>query len=182
MLSTRTVEQTRRVTSSYPKTPTYLQVVSHGVAQQLRGQPRNESSVLLVLSNVRTSLRRAHEVSRVCTQTNAIPRSAASWPSTRQRCPVGSHATVTPAKLALLAWLARPVQRQPKIPRPTAERPPRKDLPIMFGHHHHLPVIGQIDPHDRLRHPHQLAKPIQSCVPIAVTPGDSAWIHHGSSS
>jgi hypothetical protein len=43
-------------------------------------------------------------VSRVCTQTNAIPRSAASWPSTRQRCPVGSHATVTPANPALLAW------------------------------------------------------------------------------
>src|SRR5664279_1375669 len=61
-----------------------------------------------VLSKVRSSLRRAHEVSRVCTHTNAIPRSAASWPSTRQRCPVGSHATVTPAKPALLAcWPAQ---------------------------------------------------------------------------
>ena len=35
MPSTRTVEQTRKVTSSYPETPTYLQVVSHGVAQQV---------------------------------------------------------------------------------------------------------------------------------------------------
>src|SRR5664280_2842916 len=61
-----------------------------------------------VLSKVRSSLRRAHEVSKVCTQTNAIPRSAANWPSTRQRCPVGSHATVTPAKPALLAcWPAQ---------------------------------------------------------------------------
>jgi GDPmannose 4,6-dehydratase len=36
MPSTRTVEQTRKVTSSYPETPTYLQVVSHDVAQQVR--------------------------------------------------------------------------------------------------------------------------------------------------
>jgi len=34
MPSTRTVEETRKVTSSYSVTPTYLQVVSHGVAQQ----------------------------------------------------------------------------------------------------------------------------------------------------
>jgi hypothetical protein len=37
------------------------------------------------------------------TRYHDIPRSAASCPSTRQRCPVGSHATVTPAKPALPA-------------------------------------------------------------------------------
>jgi hypothetical protein len=51
-----------------------------------------------VLSKVRSSLRRAHEVCIGCTQTNRIDRSAASCPRTRQRCPVGSHDTVTPAK------------------------------------------------------------------------------------
>ena len=35
MPSTRTIEETREVASSYLVTPTYLQVVSHGVAQQL---------------------------------------------------------------------------------------------------------------------------------------------------
>lgn len=33
-------------------------------------------------------------------------RSAASWPRTRQRCPVGSHATVTCPKPCLAAWAA----------------------------------------------------------------------------
>jgi len=38
-----------------------------------------------------------------------MPRSAASWPSTRHRCPVGSHATVTPANPAATArWAASP--------------------------------------------------------------------------
>jgi hypothetical protein len=36
----------------------------------------------------------------------------------------------------------------------------------MVCNDHHLLVIGQIDPHDRVRHRHQLAKPIQSCVPL----------------
>ena len=38
MPSTRTVEENRKVTSSYSVTPTHLQVVSHGVAQHLLHQ------------------------------------------------------------------------------------------------------------------------------------------------
>ncbi len=50
-----------------------------------------------VLSLVRSSVRRAHDDAAGWTHTNGIPRSAASWANTRHRCPVGSHATVTPA-------------------------------------------------------------------------------------
>jgi hypothetical protein len=71
-----------------------------------------------------------------------------------QRCPVGSHATVTPAKPALLGC---PVQRQRQILRPTAERPPRQNLRIMVGDHHHLLGVSQIDPDDRVARRHQHA-------------------------
>lgn len=46
----------------------------------------------------RSSVRRDHELSIGCTHTNGMSRSAANRPSTRHRCPVGSHATDTPAK------------------------------------------------------------------------------------
>jgi len=51
-----------------------------------------------VLSVVRSSLRRAQDDRAGCTHTNGMPRSTASCPSTRHRCPVGSQATVTPAQ------------------------------------------------------------------------------------
>ena len=70
-----------------------------------------------VLSYVRSSARRAHEVIIGWTQTNGIDRSAASWASTRHRCPVGSHDTVTPAKPFAVARSRGPVQRRSEIPR-----------------------------------------------------------------
>jgi hypothetical protein len=46
-----------------------------------------------------------------------MPRSAANWPSTRHRCPVGSHATVTPANPS--RWpVVRPSPTQSRGPRP----------------------------------------------------------------
>jgi len=149
------------------------------VAAQLRGQPRNEDSVFLI--------------GLVEGQVLAAPRPRSQQGlHTDERhpavgCQLAEHPPAVPGRLTrhahpgeagLTRVLARPVQRQPKIPRPTAERPPSKDLRIMVGHYHHLLAIGQIDPHDRVRHRHQLAKPIQSCVPIAVTPGDSITVAH----
>jgi hypothetical protein len=55
------------------------------------------------LSQVRSSASRARHTSNGCTQTRLSPRSAASWSSTRHRCPVGSHATVTEANPAAFA-------------------------------------------------------------------------------
>src|SRR6478735_6692835 len=55
------------------------------------------ASLSSVLSVVRSSLFRAHDDAAGCTHTNDIPRAAASCASTIHRCPVGSHATVTPA-------------------------------------------------------------------------------------
>jgi hypothetical protein len=52
------------------------------------------------LSQVRSSPSRARHTSSGCTHTNASPRSAANWSSTRHRCPVGSQATVTEANPA----------------------------------------------------------------------------------
>jgi hypothetical protein len=49
-----------------------------------------------------------------CTHTNGIPRPAASCPSTRQRCPVGSHATVTCTKPFAAA---RPAAQSSATPR-----------------------------------------------------------------
>jgi hypothetical protein len=71
--------------------------VRAGSSAAARSAERSTASLSSVLSVVRSSLLRAQEVSIGCTQTNDMPRSAASWPSTRHRCPVGSQATVTPA-------------------------------------------------------------------------------------
>src|SRR6476469_7672578 len=56
------------------------------------------ASLSSVLSVVRSSVLRAHDEAAGWTPTNGIPRSAASRTRTIHRCPVGSHATVTPAK------------------------------------------------------------------------------------
>ena len=53
----------------------------------------------------------------------------------------------------------QPANDPPKICQ--ASRAPRQDLRVMVGHYHHLRVIGQIDPHDRVRHRHQ-ARPADS--------------------
>ena len=68
------------------------------VAAQLCGQPRDQHSALVVgLVGGQVLALAGPEVSIGCTHTNDMPRSAASWPSTRHRRPVGSQATVTPA-------------------------------------------------------------------------------------
>src|SRR6266480_5577941 len=62
------------------------------------------------LSQVRSSASRARHTSSGCTQTRFRPRCAASWSSTRHRCPVGSQATVTesnPAAFALATAQSR---------------------------------------------------------------------------
>ena len=48
------------------------------------------------------------------THTNDMPRWSASWLSIRHRCPVGSHATVTPAKPARVAWSAAQSKAAPR--------------------------------------------------------------------
>jgi hypothetical protein len=48
----------------------------------------------------------------------------------------------------------------------------------MVGDDHHLLVIGQIDPDDRVAHRHKLAEPRKSGVAVAVTPGDSITVAH----
>ena len=62
-------------------------------------------------------MRRDHDVTIGCTHTNGIDRSAASCPSTRQRCPVGSHDTVTPAQPFAAA---RPAAQSSAAPRSQA--------------------------------------------------------------
>lgn len=69
----------------------------------------------IVRAVVKYSLRRAQDDRAGWTQTNGMPRSAASCPSTRQRCPGGSQDTVTPAQplavTAILKWRAVTVAR-----------------------------------------------------------------------
>ena len=59
-------------------------------------------------------MRRDHEVTIGCTHTNGIDRSAASSPSTRHRCPVGSHDTDTPPQPAAAARPAAQSSAEPR--------------------------------------------------------------------
>jgi len=48
----------------------------------------------------------------------------------------------------------------------------------MIGDHHHLLTIRQINPHDRVAHRYQRAKPSQSSVAVAITPRHTATVAH----
>jgi hypothetical protein len=50
-----------------------------------------------------------------------------------------------------------PIQRDPEIPRPAPERPTCQHTRVVVGDHHHLFLVGQIDPDDRVLEPNQLA-------------------------
>lgn len=110
------------------------------VAAELGGRPGDQDGVLVVgLVAVRSSVFRAHNDSMGCTHTYGMPRSAANCPSTRQRCPVGSHATVTPA---YPAFAARCFAQSRAAPRPTP-------CTGTSG--------GQVDPDDGVGHRDRLA-------------------------
>ena len=90
-----------------------------------------------------------------CTQTNRIPRSAASWPSTRHRRPV-SHDTVTPTKpfaaarsRAQSSAIPRSQARQRNVLRASTFESWSQTTIIFF-------FVGQVDPDDRIAHRHGL--------------------------
>src|SRR5689334_23975242 len=51
-------------------------------------------------------------------------------------------------------------------------------LPVVIGHHDHLLTARQVDPHDRVRHRHQGAQPLQPSVAVAVTSGYATTVTH----
>jgi hypothetical protein len=63
------------------------------------------ASVSSFLLRVKSSASRARATSSGCTHTSRTPRSAVIWSSTRQRCPVGSHAATTWVNPACAAWV-----------------------------------------------------------------------------
>jgi len=65
--------------------------------------------------------------------------------------------------------VGRPVQRGTQIPGLAPKRAPRQDLGVVIGHHHHLLAVGQIDPHDRVRHWDRLAELREPGIPVTVT-------------
>ncbi|SFW92050.1 hypothetical protein SAMN04489730_8352 [Amycolatopsis australiensis] len=91
------------------------------IAAKLRGQPGDQHRAFLVGLVVGEVLRRAGTTrsSPVGHRRTACPGSAASWPSTRHRCPVGSQATVTAEKSASLA---RRAAQSSAVPRSQARQ------------------------------------------------------------
>ena len=131
-----------------------------------------------VLSKVRSSLRRAQEVCIGCTHTNGIDRSAASWPSTRHRCPVGSHETVTPAKPFAAARSAAQSNATPRsqalhrnVRRASTFESWSVTTTICFWSARSIPTIALVQRH-------QLPQPRQPCVAVPVTPRDTITVGH----
>ena len=114
-------------------------------------------------------MRRAHEVCIGCTHTNGMPRSAASWPSTRHRCPVGSHATVTPANPFAAARSAAQSNAAPRsqalhrnVRRASTLESWSQTTTICFLSARSIPTIALLDRH-------QLPQPSQPSVAVPVT-------------
>ena len=131
-----------------------------------------------VLSKVRSSLRRAHEVCIGCTHTNGIDRSAASWPSTRHRCPVGSHETVTPANPFAAARSAAQSKATPRshalhrnVRRASTFESWSVTTTICFLSARSIPTIA-------LLQRHQLPQPGQPSVAVPVTARHTITVGH----
>ena len=136
------------------------------------------ASLSSVLSVVRSSLFRAQDEAAGWTHTNDIPRSAASCARTIHRCPVGSHATVTPANPARVRAVGGPVQRRAEVPRLAPERPPRQHLRVVVGHHEHLLAVGQVDPDDRVRDRDRRPQPRKPSVPVPIPARNTTTVSH----
>jgi hypothetical protein len=95
-----------------------------------------------------------------------------------RRALVGSRLVTLAGEAVAGRSASRPVQGSAQIPGPAAERLTCQHLRVVIGHHDHLLLIGQVDPDDRVRRRHQLAKPSQSRVAVAVTPGDATTVAH----
>ena len=120
---------------------------------------------------------RAHDDAAGCTHTNGMPRSAASWPSTRHRCPVGSHATVTPANPARTARSAAQSSAAPS-PRPCTET----SCGPTPGSRDRTPPPSACDRPDRYRRSRSSPEPPpaagQPCVPVAIPTGHTTTVGH----
>src|SRR4051794_26712729 len=131
-----------------------------------------------VLSCVRSSPRRDHEGSIGCTHTNGMPRSAASCPSTRHRCPVGSQDTVAPAKPWAAALAAaqssaapRSQARHRKVLRARTRESWSVTTTICFASARSIPTIAFVtgtSPRSRTSLAFRLRSPRDTPLPLAT--------------
>lgn len=168
-----TINWSRRAQVPQPS-PRLVDGFGH-VAEQLRGQPGDAHHVLPV-GHVESQLLCAPRpgAEHGWTHTNGMPRSAASCPRTRHRCPVGSHATVTPVNPAE----ARHAAQSSAVPRVQA----RQGKTLRANTFEPWPVTttaclaSQVNADDRDTDRHQRAETGQAGVGVAITRGHATTV------